>query len=739
MSILLTLSLLAAMLVPMAAPAAASTGYTALTKPAVDEDGWYKLGTVIMETSSEALEPGMSVVMSLPGGFEFVDDVDDVTVTRDTYDEYTFTGSNGELTVVAPATVGGDDNALSGGDKFEVELLDENQIKIDVTDEYVGGGDAAFLRIELTEVYVDSGHSGDIMLVADTDSTSGFPDGEVVVGAVSDGEATISVTDDETSNDDFEVTIRIKESRAGALSDEDDSIKLSLPDGFEWNGTDGDIDAEDYKTIWGQDLNLTANYDEEELEIGLDAETTEATCFELTLNFSVSDETDAELGDVTVEVGGDSDITPTEIVVGTYGDFGATIEADGDVPEVLAGQADQDAADIIVKETMEGSLIEGRTVLLTLPSSARWCEIDDSDTDEGTKLEFVELTGTNDRTAKFKVTNTSNGEAELTIEDITIDLEANVMGDVVVEVAGSAGLDGELVIAKAVAPVKIEAEGTSKLQIGKGDQPLGDITLTELVAGAIAEETAAGAVAVLKVDLPEGMSFSKTPTVEVTEGDLKIDQYYRMNSAELTKDNQIAMEIDHDSDKPSTIKISNIVVSVDRTVPEGKVTYAVVGSAVNETGGTSDSEWPNARAVATCNTGAVVVTPADDNQMVNSSFVIGATTYTVAGEEKTMDVAPYIKNGRTYLPVRYVAEAVGVTDENIIWDAATQKVTLLKGDKVVQVTIGSTVMTVNGVAIAMDVPAEITSGRTMLPFRFIAQALGATVGWDEATQTVTLN
>ena len=48
---------------------------------------------------------------------------------------------------------------------------------------------------------------------------------------------------------------------------------------------------------------------------------------------------------------------------------------------------------------------------------------------------------------------------------------------------------------------------------------------------------------------------------------------------------------------------------------------------------------------------------------------------------------------------------------------------MIKGGTVVQLTIGSNVMLVNGAAITMDVPAEITSDRTMLPFRFIAQAL----------------
>ncbi len=53
-------------------------------------------------------------------------------------------------------------------------------------------------------------------------------------------------------------------------------------------------------------------------------------------------------------------------------------------------------------------------------------------------------------------------------------------------------------------------------------------------------------------------------------------------------------------------------------------------------------------------------------------------------------------------------------------------------------TIGSKVMIINGASIDMDVAAEISNGRTMLPFRFIAQALGASVTFDDTAQTVTM-
>ena len=104
-----------------------------------------------------------------------------------------------------------------------------------------------------------------------------------------------------------------------------------------------------------------------------------------------------------------------------------------------------------------------------------------------------------------------------------------------------------------------------------------------------------------------------------------------------------------------------------------------------------------------------------------------------------MDVAPYIKNDRTFLPVRFVSNAVGVADDNILWNDATKTVTILKGDRTVQMTINSKIMKVNGADIAIDVAPEIKSDRTMLPIRALSTALGCEILWDDATRTVTIN
>ena len=161
-----------------------------------------------------------------------------------------------------------------------------------------------------------------------------------------------------------------------------------------------------------------------------------------------------------------------------------------------------------------------------------------------------------------------------------------------------------------------------------------------------------------------------------------------------------------------------------------------MGTVGNAAGGI-ESLFPNDSTAAQANV-ANVTTSASPGGAGTSVFTIGATSYTLNGNSVSMDVAPFIQDSRTFLPLRYVANALGVADSNIMFDAASQKVTIIKGSMVVQLTIGSTTMLLNGAAITMDTAPVIISGRTCLPVAWVAQALNASVVWDATAQTVTI-
>lgn len=109
------------------------------------------------------------------------------------------------------------------------------------------------------------------------------------------------------------------------------------------------------------------------------------------------------------------------------------------------------------------------------------------------------------------------------------------------------------------------------------------------------------------------------------------------------------------------------------------------------------------------------------------------TNITYNGNKINSDVPPYVKDGRTLAPIRAILEALGMT---VAWDGTTQTATAVKADITISVTINSNIAVVNGVQKTLDVPAEITNGRTFVPVRFFAEALNMNVDWDGYTKTV---
>jgi hypothetical protein len=127
------------------------------------------------------------------------------------------------------------------------------------------------------------------------------------------------------------------------------------------------------------------------------------------------------------------------------------------------------------------------------------------------------------------------------------------------------------------------------------------------------------------------------------------------------------------------------------------------------------------------------------------TMFIGSNSFVIDGAGATVDVAPFIEDGRTFVPVRFIAEALGAEADWEPKDAAVEVVTLTRPDKTITINIGEYSLEVTEgeeevTTITMDCAAMIKDGRTFLPFRFIAEAFGAEVDWgpkDGPTEWVT--
>jgi hypothetical protein len=139
----------------------------------------------------------------------------------------------------------------------------------------------------------------------------------------------------------------------------------------------------------------------------------------------------------------------------------------------------------------------------------------------------------------------------------------------------------------------------------------------------------------------------------------------------------------------------------------------------------------------------------DTDKTVTASFVmntgsvmkltLGSETISVDGKQVPIDAAPAIFNSRTFIPIRIITEVFG---GSIAWDAALQKVTVVRNGTTLKLWIGKSVAEINGESVSIDtnpsVVPVISYGRTLLPLRFVAESLGLDIQWDGVTHMITI-
>jgi hypothetical protein len=107
----------------------------------------------------------------------------------------------------------------------------------------------------------------------------------------------------------------------------------------------------------------------------------------------------------------------------------------------------------------------------------------------------------------------------------------------------------------------------------------------------------------------------------------------------------------------------------------------------------------------------------------------------VNGTEPTFEVAPMISNGSTLVPFRAISESLQAT---VTWNGEERSVTVTRNSVTVKLLIDSNIAYVNGVEKTLEVPATIVEGSTVVPARFVSEALNAVVKWEAETQSVVI-
>ncbi|MEW6448183.1 MAG: copper amine oxidase N-terminal domain-containing protein [Bacillota bacterium] len=773
---LVTFTIVAGLLFTVPCSAFAATTNSALWCPNVAPESETQLGTLRMnEGAAGSIKDGDWVSISLPLYIELKQfrirttgliEIGGVTVS--VYgDGFTVSSVADEVYAF------GQEAPLKAGE-LNISVLSRTAFNLTVTKAWDPSTTKTLTAVVLWDkVYVkpvtpEDLESSDIKATLDAPSTAGFSSGLVTVGKLlTAGGSTITAGSPVPISDigGAVADITLKEDVAGALKENKDvfpggdTVKLVLSPGFTWDAVtlipqggfgSGSVEHAVYTERNGCSalflkINTASSSQPGQLVIKATVGASEP--------FTTARDVKVTYGGTNPGVGGEK---IAEVTVAKYLVSGLSVAAKSSL-DVVAGRLNQQIGNFTVVEGMPGDLASGRLVSFTLPEGARWNRLPTVTREAGNGRLQYHRTRDDGRTIIYAVYQVSTSRTIFCFKNATIDLAVYAPEELKVMVKGP-GLSESVTVANVQAPVALYAGGGT-VRIGLQEQPVGTVSIQENLAGALRARDAAGSRAVLRLTLPYGVRFTRKPVVEVTAGDLELDTSgikladddrtltipVKLSSAvpvekpvpaeesgdtgggsaSATNDNEETTTETVYEQVGSTITVKDILLTVDRMMPVGDITLEVGGNALSET----EANFSSSLNKLTCVL-AQCTTPAPVAVRARVVFTIGSNKYRVGDEEKDMDVAPYIKNGRTYAPVRYLAYAAGLTEDQIIWDAVNRTVTLFAGKRVVQFKIGQKSYVLNGVPISVDAAPEIVSGRTMLPYRFVAQALSLNVAWD---------
>lgn len=443
-----------------------------------------------------------------------------------------------------------------------------------------------------------------------------------------------------------------------------------------------------------------------------------------------------------------------------------SVDEDEDVPVIYSGvnvanegitdDSDHEALEVTIKEPTAGTLDAKKVLTMELPDGVYVTNVESNDDFDADEVAFAAAYKKGDyekfefarRTLDATEEGQDAGELKFTL---TLVAEPGFTGDVTLKVDG-AGLDKaqEVKIAKFVAPYTVEASQNNLIIDYRNTKIPTNIVVKEAEDGLWKKNSQF----VFGVDKFEDDDFENDATYTVDDkSDLEVK----------TIKDKLGFKIDKESaDDAATVTISNISLYMSRNLAAGAYDLqlnttgsdAFMEQAILAPAGVDADEATvkyqyydnDAHFDEVVKEGFVNIITAgrdkDDASFTKKVVVPVGEKYIIAGEEQVaLDVPAYISAaGYTMLPVRAVATALGINNNNVLWNQASRTVTILYGQRIITMVAGQKVVTVNGNTIPASATVQIKDGRTFLPMRDLATALGVTdITWDAATKTATMN
>ncbi|TLS49181.1 hypothetical protein FE782_26480 [Paenibacillus antri] len=186
---------------------------------------------------------------------------------------------------------------------------------------------------------------------------------------------------------------------------------------------------------------------------------------------------------------------------------------------------------------------------------------------------------------------------------------------------------------------------------------------------------------------------------------------------------------------PRVVELSAYVQTVEPML--GKVEYAFQGKTI---GTATAAPWTIAHDFAPYRGQAITIEVkayGADGKLATTQRVkatVGDALVTLKGKRLDFDAQPKIENGRMFVPIKQIADAL---QAKTVWNAAERSITLTDDAKKLSVTLalGSKSARKNGETVALEAAPFSANGRTYIPLSFVAEAFGLAKSWDDATGT----
>jgi hypothetical protein len=508
----------------------------------------------------------------------------------------------------------------------------------------------------------------------------------------------------------------------------------------------------------------------------------------------------------------DSGVTPENKKVpgGVRADWTLTLKTITDIPTLVSGRysgqniiinkdIEHQAATVQFSENSTNAWWAGRVTNFILNEEAKYRKVDFTKADElsnggGTYLIDVKENGDGGVSKMFvndgrKYTKLSFSGNIMTLTNFQVNQGAKAVLNFIPYVSIQAGYEGPITlgvegsaipndgtapdpikIADAISPIKVETVQRDIL-IGYQWQRAEQIVIKETAAGLLKKDTQ------VRISITDFVTNDITFGPDITYTILPEKYGFQivnwatsatgldLTSEAVNTGGTINFNIKTQSTEPTILTIDNISVKIDRTVPVSNqrpyeavvwgnavaANYAYENNANKLAKDTFVDFGPNVRAAY-----LKVVSSANDQSSILSQEVrvpVGQNYYLVNGTTVDMpdNAKAYIdpETSSTYVPLRFVSNAFGMPDEQIIYEKGV--ITIIHPTRIIQFTVGQTNMIVNGVAVPMLNAAGVPIApqtkayddgafvRTFVPFRAVGDAFGVKVTWDSDRQEAIYN